>query len=391
MPFLVARPVRRMKILTVVGARPQFIKAAALSRLIRNQAASIHEILVHTGQHYDRNMSELFFEELDIPAPAYHLGIGSTSHGAQTGRMLEKLEEVCLHERPDVVLVYGDTNSTLAGALAASKLHIPVAHVEAGLRSHNRLMPEEQNRVLTDHLAQYLFCPTDTAVANLDQEGLCDGKVLKTVTGSPLVVHKTGDIMLDAIRHAADKSVRESRVLDRLAIAPNAFVLATVHRAENTDDPDRLRGIFAGLGRLDREVIFALHPRTRKQMAAYGVDVSGSVRLIEPVGYLDMIQLEKSAAVVCTDSGGVQKEAYFLRTPCITLRDETEWVETVEDGWNHLCAPDADRIAHVYSEVMAVRWDERATRDHFGDGHAAERILNDLAPYTPVVGASCES
>jgi len=365
-----------MKIITVVGARPQFVKAAALSRLVRERyAGRIIEHIVHTGQHYDPNMSDIFFGELDIPKPTHHLGVGSGGHGAQTGRMLEKLEEVMLAERPDLVLVYGDTNSTLAGALAASKLHIPVAHVEAGLRSFNRCMPEEQNRVLTDHLSQYLFGPTTTAIANLQAEGLHEGKQVKTPSGRPLVVRNTGDIMFDAILHAQDRAARQSQILVQLGLTPKNYVLGTIHRAENTDDPGRLRAIFAGLGRLPIVVVLALHPRTKKSLEKFGITPAPSVRIIDPVGYLDMIQLERHAQAICTDSGGVQKEAYFLRVPCLTLRDETEWVETVADGWNHLCPPEADRVVALFNEMLAADWQHKATNAFFGRGDTAQHVL----------------
>ncbi len=323
-----------LKIVTVVGARPQFIKAAAVSRVLRRTCT---EVLVHTGQHYDDNMSKVFFDELDVPPPDCHLGIGSGGHGAQTGAMLAALEEVLVREKPDRVLVYGDTNSTLAGALAAAKLHLPVAHVEAGLRSFNRRMPEEINRVLTDHLSDLLFCPGETAVAHLAAEGIVAG------------VHAVGDVMHEALRHAVALAERKTTVLERLGLAPNGYALATLHRAENVDDPARLAQLLAALREVARRqpVVFPVHPRTRRRLAAGGAAATAGLRLLEPQGYLDMVRLEAGAAVVLTDSGGMQKEAYWLRVPCVTLRDETEWVETVREGWNVLAGADGERIARA--------------------------------------------
>jgi UDP-GlcNAc3NAcA epimerase len=311
-------------IMTVVGARPQFIKAAPVSHALK-AAGSVREILVHTGQHFDELMSDIFFEELAIPHPAYNLEVNSLSHGAMTGRMLEKLEEVMLHEKPDLVLIYGDTNSTAAGALAAAKLHIPVAHVEAGLRSFNRRMPEEINRVLADHLSAILFCPTESAVANLRSEGMSEG------------VHHVGDVMYDVTLTAVRRAKERSAILDRLGLAPKTYAVATVHRAENTDDPERFTRVLAWLSEAGRAtpVVMPVHPRTRKIMAAQRL-APENLRLIEPLGYLDMALLTHNSAAVFTDSGGLQKEAYFHRVPCVTLRDETEWVETVEGGWNRL-------------------------------------------------------
>jgi UDP-N-acetylglucosamine 2-epimerase len=347
-----------MKILTVVGARPQFIKAAPVSRALRRRT---QEVLVHTGQHYDREMSELFFQELSIPEPEYNLGVGSGPHGQQTGQMLIRIEEVLLAERPDWVLVYGDTNSTLAGALAAVKLQMPVAHVEAGLRSFNRTMPEEHNRVLTDHVADLLFCPTLNAVGNLAREGITQG------------VHLVGDVMYDAVLHNAALAEERSDLLARLGLEPGKYALATVHRPGNTDDPDRLRSILAALADLEMPVLFPVHPRTRQCMARFDLgpeSKSGSLTFIDPVGYLDMLALEKHARLIVTDSGGVQKEAYFFAVPCLTLREETEWVETVEAGWNRLVG--ADPVA-----IVQAAYDSRPTGSPlpvFGDGHAAERI-----------------
>jgi len=318
-----------VKIVTVVGARPQFIKAAPVSRALRKQHT---EILVHTGQHYDNNMSAVFFEELDIPEPDYNLGIGSASHGAQTGAMLAAIEEVLLKERPDWMLVYGDTNSTLAGALAAVKLHIKVAHVEAGLRSFNRLMPEEINRLLTDHVSDLLLCPSQTAADNLKAEGVTRG------------VHVVGDVMADALAYAVARSAGRSQVLPRLGLTAKKYLLVTIHRAENTDDPGRITSILSALNDLQETVVFPVHPRTRAVLEKLDCVIQPHVLLIEPVGYLDMAQLEQSARMILTDSGGIQKEAYWLGVPCVTLRDETEWVETVAAGWNVLAGADEGTI-----------------------------------------------
>ena len=345
-----------MKVLSVVGARPQFIKAAALSKLLRQHHA---EVLVHTGQHYDENMSAVFFNELALPEPDYHLEVGSDSHGRQTARMLEALEEVILRERPDRVLVYGDTNSTLAGALAAAKLAVPLAHVEAGLRSGDRRMPEEVNRIVADHCAHLLFCPTETAVAHLAREGITKG------------VHLTGDIMYDALREHLPPAAEAAETLAAFDLEPGAYCLATVHRAANTDDPARLAAILAAFGRLDAPVLFPLHPRTRKAALGEGLSVAANVRLVEPVSYRRMLALEKDARAILTDSGGVQKEAYLLAVPCVTLREETEWPETLANGWNVLAGVDPGRIV-----TAATRPRPQATPPPvFGDGHAARRML----------------
>jgi len=359
-----------IRLVTVVGARPQFVKAGAVSRAIAAHNAapaprSIIEKIVHTGQHYDANMSDVFFQELGLPAPAYHLGVGSGSHGAQTGAMLAGIERVLLDERPDWVLVYGDTNSTLAGALAASKLGIPVAHVEAGLRSFNRRMAEEINRVLTDRVSTRRYCPTRRAVANLAAEGMHDGVV------------QCGDVMYDSVLHHAARASAKSRVLERCGVAPREYVLATVHRAENTDDGERLGAIMAALAQADVPVILPLHPRTRARLGE-GAASGGSLRLIDPVGYLDMLALERHARAIISDSGGVQKEAYFFRVPCVTTRPETEWVELVEAGWNRLV--DADRLRVREGIAWALDFSPPTAGDGlYGDGRAAERIVADLA------------
>jgi UDP-GlcNAc3NAcA epimerase len=349
-----------VKLVTVVGARPQFVKASPLSRELRRRH---QEILVHTGQHYDYGMSDLFFDELGIPAPDHHLGIGSGSHGAQTGAMLAAIEDVLEREHPAAVLVYGDTNSTLAGALAAAKLHLPVAHVEAGLRSFNRAMPEEVNRVVTDHLSTWLFAPSEHAAEQLAQEGIRAG------------VHVVGDIMMDALQLHAERAAGRSRALAGLGLVPRAYYLATVHRAENTDNPDKLRGIFEGLGRLDQPVVVPLHPRTRKRLDEFRFPLGEHLRVLEPQGYVDMLALEANAACVLTDSGGVQKEAYYLRVPCVTLRSETEWMETVTTGWNVLVGADPDRIV---AAVRARSGDGRPHPTLYGDGTTARRIAKIL-------------
>src|SRR5665647_799142 len=311
------------KIVTIVGARPQFVKAATLSRQF--QLIGIEERMIHTGQHFDTNMSEVFFEEMEIPKPTYQLDIHGLTHGAMTGRMLEGIEEILLKERPDGVLVYGDTNSTLAGALAASKLHIPLIHVEAGLRSFNMAMPEEINRILTDRISNVLFCPTDTAVNNLKREGF---------RNMPIQIIKNGDVMQDAAIYYAAKAEEKSNILNQIALPE--FVLATIHRQENTDSPENLQNIIAGLNEINRQipVVVPIHPRTRKILAK--LNIAPEFKLIDPVGYFDMIMLLKSCELVITDSGGVQKEAFFFGKHCITLREQTEWIELIENGYNIL-------------------------------------------------------
>ena len=359
----------RRTIVTVVGARPQFIKAAAVSRAVaaRNRIAGedlVREIIVHTGQHYDRDMSQVFFDELGIPEPDVNLGVGSASHGAQTARMLEALERLLLDSPPDLVLVYGDTNSTLAGALAAAKLHIPVAHVEAGLRSFNKKMPEELNRVLTDHVSALLFCPTVQAVDNLRQEN---------VTQS---VHLVGDVMYDSMLHYLGVVGDRTDILDTHGLVPGRYLLATVHRAENTDDPARLGSIFEAFAILAQEtpLAVALHPRTRGCLERHSIVTPKDVRLLGPVSYLEMVQLERNAVAILTDSGGVQKEAFFLGKPCLTLREETEWVETVESGWNKLVG--ASTASIIAGAKHAIQRPPRGEPPQlYGGGDAAERIV----------------
>lgn len=341
-----------MKVLSVVGARPQFIKAAPVSRAIRR---THEEVLVHTGQHYDDNMSNVFFRELSIPEPDINLGVGSGPHGAQTGSMMAGLEKVAMDVKPDWVLVYGDTNSTLAGALVGAKLHVRLAHVEAGLRSFDRRMPEEVNRVVADHVSDLLLCPTQVAVENLAREGIVHG------------VNLVGDVMYDAFIFNVHAASKDSRVVEKLGLEAGGFALVTVHRAENTDDGERLHAIIAGLEQSAQDVVLPLHPRTRSRL---NQALPKRIRVVEPVGYLDMLALETAAAVIATDSGGVQKEAYFLGKPCITLRDSTEWTETVDAGWNVLVGADSQRIAEAIRNFRP----KAARPNLFGDAHAAEKI-----------------
>ncbi len=354
-----------MKIVTIVGARPQFVKAAVVSRALAAHPG-VEEVLVHTGQHYDEQMSGVFFSELGMSPPACNLEVGSGTQGAQTGRMLEAIEQVLLEQRPDWVLVFGDTNSTLAGALAAAKLHVRVAHVEAGLRSFNRSMPEEVNRVLTDHASELLFAPTEAAVENLCREGL-----------PPERVHLVGDVMYDAALFYAEVAAQRSDLPARLGLLEVDYILATVHRAENTDNAARLRAIFEGLRRVAREyaVVVPLHPRTRGALArtGEGPKLTEGLLLTDPLGYLDMVSMESHARVIATDSGGVQKEAYFYGVPCVTLREETEWVELVTTGWNRLTPPvSAEGVAEAILEAVGTRGRVGAL---YGQGNAAERTV----------------
>ncbi|HEY3779724.1 MAG TPA: UDP-N-acetylglucosamine 2-epimerase (non-hydrolyzing) [Fimbriimonadaceae bacterium] len=345
-------------VLTIVGARPQFIKASPVSRAFKAQGLS--EAILHTGQHYDENMSDVFFEELNIPRPHYNLGIGSGHHGAQTGRMLEGIEEILLKTKPKMVLVYGDTNSTLAGALAAVKLHIPLAHVEAGLRSFNKKMPEEVNRILTDHAADLLFPPTETAYKHLLSEGV-----------SKDIMFLTGDVMYDAALQFGEIAKQKSKILSDLGLERGGYVLATVHRAENTDDPARLKRILDALDEFgqNKKVVFPVHPRTRPSIP----DAYNNLIYIDPVGYLDMVTLEGNAALIATDSGGVQKEAYFYQVPCVTLREETEWVELVESKWNHLAPPipGSDILGQLRESMSGQR---PPHGNLYGNGDAAVKI-----------------
>lgn len=351
-----------MKLVTVVGARPQFIKSGPVSRAL--DRVGIDEVLIHTGQHYDLNMSDIFFESLGLRAPTHHLGLGSGTHGKMTGEMLAAIEHVLLDDPADGLMVYGDTNSTLAGALAASKLHVPVFHVEAGLRSFNRRMPEEINRVLTDHVSALLFCPTPVAVDHLKSEGITSG------------VHMVGDVMKDGIDYwqAQSTSTSTSQTRD-----PRSYYLATVHRQENVDSPERLAAILEAFSRLDLPVVLPLHPRTRNRLEQDGElnRLSDNIEVVEPVGYGEMLELLASAKAMLTDSGGVQKEAYMMGVPCITLRDETEWVETVEAGWNTLVGADTDAIIAATKREVS----DLPHPDLYGDGHASDRIAAAIREY----------
>lgn len=370
-----------MKITTIIGARPQFIKAAPVSRAIAKHN-HIKETIIHTGQHFDSDMSDIFFKELNIPMPDYNLSINSASHGAMTGRMLEKIEEILIKEHPDYVLVYGDTNSTLAGALAAVKLHIPIAHVEAGLRSFNREMPEEHNRVITDHCADILFCPTETAVKNLKTEGIVSSVQELTSLSSHQrlrTVALVGDTMYDAVRQFSEIARRQSTILDDLGVKPKEYLLATVHRPYNTDVPKNLQNILSAFIEIDEPIIFPVHPRTRQCLSNLKTTSAGSVRdsnlkLIPPVGYLDMLMLEQNARVILTDSGGMQKEAYSFGVLCITLRPETEWVEIVDAGWNVVVGADRGKIVEAVRSFKA----DKPRPELYGDGRAAQKIIQCL-------------
>lgn len=357
------------KIVTVVGARPQFIKAAAISRAIQNfKSQNVTEVIVHTGQHYDENMSGMFFSELDIPHPKYNLEISGGSHGSMTGRMLEAIEGVYLKENPDWVLIYGDTNSTLAAALAASKLHIPIAHVEAGLRSFNMRMPEEINRILSDRLSSLLFCPTVTAVNNLKMEGITKG------------VDNVGDVMYDVALHYGDKAKKQRDILPKLGLEGESYILATCHRAENTDDTERLSEILHAFSIIAKQIpiIFPMHPRTRKLISEQRLmQYVDKLLVLEPLSYLNMVALEQSAKIILTDSGGVQKEAFFYGVPCITMRDETEWMETVDLGWNKVVGASSRRIVEAVNHLLAGSTDRRIGTP-YGVGKAAEQIISQI-------------
>jgi len=348
-----------MKILTVAGTRPQLVKIAAVSRKLRKEYT---EILVNTGQHYDYNMAGVFFDELNIPKPDYDLGVGSDSHGKQTGLMMIKLEEIFDKENPDLVLVYGDTNSTLAGALVASKRLIPLIHIEAGLRSYNKDMPEEQNRIVTDHLSDMLFTPSDLANNNLLKEGITKG------------VRKVGDVMMDAVMYNI-KLAEDRYSLEKFKLKKKEYILSTIHRAENTNDKEKLKRIFEGFSNVEQKIVMPLHPRTANLIKEYGLQElvnKSNIEIIEPVSYLEMLLLEKNAAAIVTDSGGIQKEAYFSKVPCLTLREQTEWIETIEHGWNKLVDPQKDNLAE---EIFNLK-PGNDIDDLYGDGKAGDKIVN---------------
>ncbi|MBW1971297.1 MAG: UDP-N-acetylglucosamine 2-epimerase (non-hydrolyzing) [Deltaproteobacteria bacterium] len=357
------------RVITVLGARPQFIKSAPLSKAFLYEE-KIKEIIIHTGQHYDYEMSEIFFEELKLPKPDYYLSVGSHSHGKQTGLMLKSIEDVLIKEKPDMVLVYGDTNSTLAGALAAAKLNISVAHIEAGLRSYNRKMPEEINRVLTDRLSSLLFCPTLNSVENLKKEGIKDG------------VFHVGDVMYDALLMFIDIAESRSKILEKQNLKSKEYVLATIHRAENTDDPKRLKKIMEIFSYLPFKVVFPIHPRTKKEIKRSSILIANNIKIIPPVSYLDMILLEKNSILIITDSGGVQKEAYLLKVPCITLRGETEWVETVEIGANRVIGLDEKKLGEAINHFENFKWQNNI--NPFGDGKSSEKIVKIIKEFISV-------
>ena len=348
-----------MKVITILGARPQFVKAAMVSNIIRHYG-ELNEVIIHTGQHFDDQMSGIFFTDMNIPRSKYNLGIHSLSHAAMTGRQLERIEEILLEEKPDYVLVYGDTNSTLAGALAGAKLNIPVVHIEAGLRSFNKKMPEEINRVLTDHLSELLFVPTTSAVNNLESEGIQQDRI-----------HLVGDVMYDAVLHFSHLAENSSTILSDLGLIDKEYILATVHRQGNTDSLKKLQNIFSSFSECSLPVVIPLHPRTKKKIEELDIHINGSVQIVEPVGYLDMLILEKNANKIATDSGGVQKEAYFFHVPCITLRDETEWIELVEIGANQIVGTDRGKITKALNgDVPAF-----SSSLDFGEGKTANKIV----------------
>ncbi len=358
-----------MKILTIIGARPQFIKAASISRKIQ-EYNDIKEVILHTGQHYDKNMSKLFFDELGIKKPKYNLNIISDRHGEQTGKMLIGIEEVITDESPDWVLVYGDTNSTLAGALSASKIHVPIAHVEAGLRSFNKKMPEEINRVITDHVSEALFTPTKIATNNLIAEGIANHRIIEV-----------GDVMYDVTLLFSDIAQNQSKIFKKINRGKD-YILCTIHRAENTDNPTRLLKIFDQLEIVSSKypVVIPLHPRTKNKLKSIKFDFSCSnIQFIEPVGYLDMLNLEKNSLLIITDSGGIQKEAYFHQIPCITLRQETEWQELVEAGYNKLALNDNTPLIDILDQMIQLNF--KNDIKFYGDGNSAEKIINNIVAW----------
>jgi UDP-N-acetylglucosamine 2-epimerase len=346
-----------MKIVTVIGTRPNFIKCAPVSREIRKQH---EEVIIHTGQHYDYEMSKIFFDELKIPEPDFHLGVGSGDHGWQTSQMLNKIEEALIKIKPSLILVYGDCNGTLAGALAAAKLHIPVGHIEAGVRSFDKTMPEEINRVLTDHCSNLCFCPTETAVINLKKEGICNG------------VNLTGDVMVDVLLFNK-KIAEKSDILKKLHLQRKQYLVATIHRGSNTDNKRTLENILDGFGDVNETIIFPMHPRTEKFLRKFNIydKIKKNIIIIKPLGYLDFLNLMNNAKKILTDSGGIQKEAYILKVPCVTLRENTEWIETLEKGWNILVGVDRQRIIKTILE-SSIKGEQK---NYFGDGNASKKII----------------
>lgn len=361
--------INKFKVITVVGARPQFIKAAAVSRAML-QFETIQEVIIHTGQHFDANMSEIFFQQLAIPKPQYHLNINSIGHGAMTGRMLEQIENVLLLEKPDIVMVYGDTNSTLAGALAAKKIHVPLVHIEAGLRSFNMEMPEEINRILTDRISDLLFCPTDIAIQNLEREGF---------RSFDCQIEKVGDVMEDAALFYHPLSIKQSSIIFNLGLINEPFILVTIHRAENTDNIEKLHSIIQSLNLLSKEknIVFPIHPRTRAKIM--NLQISPKVKLIDPVGYLDMVQLLNGCQVVITDSGGLQKEAYFFKKYCITIRDQTEWMELVTNGFNVLSSTNSEDIESKVNSLWNKEFTD--TLNLYGGGNASALICKKMLSF----------
>lgn len=347
-----------MKIISIIGARPQFIKASVVSKELRKK---YEEIIVHTGQHYDYEMNKIFFEELNIPEPDYYLNVGSGSHGFQTGEMLKKIEGVLIEEKPDLVLTYGDTNSTIAGALAASKLHIKSSHVESGLRSYDKMMPEEINRVLTDHCSDILFCPTEKAVINLKREGITDN------------VYLTGDVMADSVLYYREIAENKSNILNELGLEDKNYLLTTIHRPGNTDNEEKLKSIVEAFSEIDDTIVFPVHPRTEKYLREYGLfeRLESFVKLTKPLGFFNFIKLLNHAKIMLTDSGGIQKEAYILKVPCITLRENTEWGETVEDGWNILVGSSKEKITQCVNEFNPS---VKSHKNRFGSGDASKKI-----------------
>jgi UDP-GlcNAc3NAcA epimerase len=372
-----------MKIVTIIGARPQIIKAAAISRAIHTHFKDqITEVIVHTGQHYDDNMSAIFFTEMGIPTANYNLSVGSGNHGAQTAKMMEGIESILLSEKPDALLIYGDTNSTLAGALAASKIHIPVVHIEAGLRSYNKSMPEEINRITCDHCSTLLFSPTNQGISNLIKEGFSTTTHSKASIDCPLVF-KTGDIMFDNSMYFSSIATEKQGLVEKLQLTPKEFILCTIHRDSNTDNPEHLNQIIRGLLQIQRvsnqAIVLPLHPRTRKKMTelldpvlAEELELNRGIQVIDPAGFLDMISLESTCSLVITDSGGVQKEAFFFKKPCIILREQTEWVEIVENGNALLVGSSEEKLIEAYHQLTTKK--DYTYPPFFGDGHASEEI-----------------